>query len=69
MRKDDTLEYLCPHCGTINQFKLDTLRDMYQEQIETCAGCSKPLALIAADGVEGAINLIIEELEQDLQIK
>ena len=68
--KDDTqLEFMCPYCGAVNEFAMQTLRDMYKEQVETCGCCKKPLGLIAADGVEGSINLIITELESNTQLK
>jgi|TARA_B100001059_G_C17460284_1_gene391798 hypothetical protein len=42
---------------------------MYHEQVETCFCCKKKLSLTAADGVEGQINLVITELENELQVK
>jgi predicted RNA-binding Zn-ribbon protein involved in translation (DUF1610 family) len=69
MQSDDTLEYMCPHCGTINEFKLMALRDMYHEQQETCAGCNKKLSLTAADGIGGRVNLIVDSIEPDNAIK
>lgn len=69
MNKQESLEFLCPHCGIVNTIPIHALRDMYQEQVETCQCCGKNLSLIAADGVAGQINLVIGELENDLQIK
>ncbi|GEA10062.1 CPXCG motif-containing cysteine-rich protein [Alteromonas sp. KUL49] len=69
MKTNDKLEYLCPYCGAVNEFALNMIRDMYQEQIEKCDCCDKPLMLTAADGVEGAINLVIDEYEYDAQVK
>lgn len=56
---------MCPHCGAINEFALQTLRDMYKEQVETCLCCKKTVGLTAANGVEGKINLVISMLEAD----
>lgn len=69
MNKNQPLEYLCPYCGVINAFELNSLRDMYHEQVETFFCCKKKLSLTAADGVEGQINLVITELENELQVK
>jgi predicted RNA-binding Zn-ribbon protein involved in translation (DUF1610 family) len=69
MNKQDSLEYLCPHCGIINSFPLHALRDMYQEQVETCTCCGKDLSLTAADGIAGQINLVVGDLDHDIQAK
>ena len=36
MQSDSALEYMCPYCGAINDFQLETVRDMYHEQHESC---------------------------------
>ena len=41
MQSDSALEYMCPHCGTINELRREALRDMYHEQHETCDCCKK----------------------------
>ncbi|CAD5249465.1 conserved hypothetical protein [Alteromonas sp. 38] len=69
MKPETTLEYMCPYCGAFNDFSEHTIRDMYQEQVETCGCCKKNLSLIAANGVEGRINLIISELETEFHSK
>ena len=48
MKTDTPLEYMCPYCGAFNEFSEDTIRDMYQEQVETCGCCKKNLSLTAA---------------------
>ena len=69
MKTETPLEYMCPYCGAFNEFSEDTIRDMYQEQVETCGCCKKNLGLTAANGVEGRINLIISELETEFHSK
>ena len=69
MQSDNALEYMCPYCGAINDFKLDSLRDMYHEQHELCSCCNKILSLTPADGIAGRVNLIVDEVINDNVIK
>ncbi len=69
MQDTHAFEYRCPSCGATNQFNLSPIRDMYQEHQEACAFCNKALSLVAADGIGGKINLIIDEIEPDQRIK
>ena len=66
MQSNHALEYMCPYCGAINDFKLNTTRDMYHEQHESCSCCNKVLSLTAADGIGGRINLIVDALDLSL---
>ncbi|GFD69220.1 hypothetical protein KUL156_34790 [Alteromonas sp. KUL156] len=69
MQSDCTLEYMCPYCGAINNFHLNSIRDMYYEQHESCGCCNKVLSLTPADGIAGSINLIVDEIINDNVIK
>jgi len=69
MQSDSALEYMCPYCGAINDFQLETDRDMYHEQHESCGCCNKVLSLTAANGIGGRINLIVDSLDAELVIK
>lgn len=69
MKTDTPLEYMCPRCGAVNDFTLHPTKDMYKEQHPFCPCCGASLSLIAADGVNGSINLIVDELENDVITK
>jgi predicted RNA-binding Zn-ribbon protein involved in translation (DUF1610 family) len=69
MQSDSALEYMCPHCGTINELRREALRDMYHEQHETCDCCKKMLSLTPADGIGGRVNLVIDAIESDKAMK
>ena len=69
MQSDNALEYMCPYCGAINDFYLNSVRDMYHEQHESCGCCNKVLSLTAADGIGGRVNLIVDALDSELIIK
>ena len=69
MQSDNALEYMCPYCGAINDFQLETVRDMYHEQHESCGCCKKVLSLTAADGIGGRINLIVDAIDIEAVIK
>ncbi|GGF86487.1 hypothetical protein [Alteromonas lipolytica] len=63
MLKPAYLEYRCPRCGFINAIARDTVIDMYKEQLEDCQHCQQKLEIIAANGINDKINLIV--FEQD----
>ena len=65
MQGNDALEYMCPYCGFINNFKIAAIRDMYQEQETSCNCCRKTLNLTPANGIGGRINLIVDSVETD----
>jgi len=65
MQSDSALEYMCPYCGAINDFQLETVRDKH----ESCGCCNKVLSLTAADGIGGRINLIVDSLDAERVIK
>lgn len=69
MQSIKALEYMCPYCGAINDFRLNSARDMYHEQHESCECCNKVLSLTPADGIGGRINLIVDALDTELVIK
>lgn len=69
MQSDNALEYMCSYCGAINDFYLNSVRDMYHEQHESCGCCNKVLSLTAADGIGGRVNLIVDALDSELIIK
>ncbi len=69
MQSDNALEYMFPYCGAINDFYLNSVRDMYHEQHESCGCCNKVLSLTAADGIGGRVNLIVDALDSELIIK
>ncbi len=69
MQSDGALEYMCPYCGAINGFQLETVRDMHYEQHESCGCCSKVLSITAANGIGGRINLIVDETDAEHIIK
>ena len=69
MQSDNALEYMCPYCGAINDFYLNSVRDMYHEQHESCGCCNKVLSLTAADGIGGRVNLSVDALDSELIIK
>jgi len=58
-----------PVLRPINDFQLETVRDMYREQHESCGCCNKVLSLTAADGIGGRINLIVDSLDAERVIK
>lgn len=55
------LEYRCPHCGFINAIARETVIDMYKEQYDACKHCQQKLEIIAANGINDQINLIVSE--------
>ncbi len=65
MQSDDALEYMCPYCGTINNFLLNGVRDMYREKQEACSNCNRILSLTPAEGIGGSVNLIIDAVDSD----
>ncbi len=69
MQSDNALEYMCPYCGTVNEFPLERLCDMYHPQRESCGNCNRELSLTAAEGIGGRVNLIIDASESDKIIK
>ena len=69
MQSDSALEYMCPYCGAINDFQLETVRDMYHEQHESCGCCNKVLSLTAADGIVVNINMIGDARYAELEDK
>ncbi|GGW83385.1 hypothetical protein [Alteromonas halophila] len=61
MDVSDQLEYLCPHCGSLNQ--LVGVIDMYREQTAFCQHCRTKLEIVPANGLDKIINLIVTVAE------
>ena len=66
MRNQAYLEYRCPRCGFINAIAREAVLDMYKEQADACEHCNQMLEIIAANGINDQINLIVSEHE-DIQ--
>lgn len=63
MLKQAYLEFRCPRCGYINAIARDTVIDMYKERLDSCQHCQQKLEIIAANGINDQINLIVSEQE------
>ena len=61
------LEYRCPRCGFINAIAKETILDMYKEKADACQHCNQKLEIIAANGINDKINLIVSEYEDAIK--
>lgn len=65
MKVGESREFLCPYCAGINVFYTGE-RNGLKEVLVSCDHCKKPINVIAASGIDDAVNVVAVEYDEAL---